>query len=933
MKILLIDGFSILNRAFYALPLLSNSEGEYTNAVFGFLNIFLKFLDEEKPDFVTVAFDLPQPTFRHEMYGAYKGKRKGMPDELCTQVPTLKVLLEKMGVVLASCVGYEADDVIGTLAVKAVAKGFRPVIVTGDRDLLQLASEEIKIRLPKTKAGKTEVEDYNAVQVLERYGVSPSAFVDVKALMGDTSDNIPGVPGIGEVTATKIIKAYGSLANAIAHVEEIKPKKAAENLAAFREQAILSRALAAIAIDAPVELELPEHGQVENFWNDEACEEISRLELKSIYRRIGGEMQMRQTDSWDGGSLGGVANDGNVSVSMSRLSVGIAPLREVAFERVRTMVEAREFFATLTQQNIGGAVFTLWDEDGAGTLFIVGVAIATGSYAVKYFHVGGELTIDRSCGDISEAELISVAKVWLECDSPKWVFDAKTEMRRFHRLGIKPRSITFDAMLAAYVLDATRPTASPCEIAEIYLKESAMSIEEILDNKGKRDKDRRTVASLDESTAADFAARSADIISRARSVMDEKLVANSQEKLFREIELPLAVELAEMEAVGIKVCRDTLVEFGEAMEKRLTALTVLIYDLADEEFNINSPQQLGEILFTKLGLKGGKKTTRGYSTAADVLEKLKSKHEIVPLILEYRAYAKLKSTYVEGMLPLIRNESSRIHSTFHQALTATGRLSSSEPNLQNIPVRTQLGRELRKAFVPESGCVFLDADYSQIELRLLAHMSGDATLIEAFRENQDIHRLTASQVLGILPEEVTSEQRDSAKAVNFGIVYGISAFGLSEDLKIPVKEAEKYIRGYFEKYPGVKRYLDETISRGKRDGFVSTLYNRRRALPELKSPNFNTRAFGERVAMNMPIQGTAADIIKLAMLNVSARLKQEELRTRIVLQVHDELLLEAPQEESDHVMHILKEEMERAADLQVPLAAEVNVGESWYATK
>ncbi|MCL2576948.1 MAG: DNA polymerase I [Defluviitaleaceae bacterium] len=900
MKILLFDGFSILNRAYYALPPLTNSAGEYTNAVFGFMNIFFKFLDEESPDFITVAFDLPQPTFRHEMYGAYKGTRKGMPDELRAQVPMLKTLLEKMGVTVASCAGYEADDVLGTLAIKSVARGLKTVIITGDRDMLQLASDEIKIRLPKTKAGKTEVEDYNAAQVLERYGVSPAAFVDVKALMGDTSDNIPGVPGIGEVTATKIIAAYGSLENAIAHTDEIKPKKAAENLAAFREQAILSRALAAIAIDAPVELELSEN-QIENFWNNEAYAEIMRLELKSLYKRFGG------------------------TATASSLS---AP-RKINLEKIETCEEVKKFFESLTEKNEDAAFFPLWDEDGTGTSFIVGFAIAPEKQTPKYIHIGGEITLGGIGGNITEAELIALAKPWLESYSPKYVYDAKSEIGRLRRFGIFANNITFDAMLAAYVLDATRQTQNPSDIAAIYLNEETPTLEEILDNKGKRIKDRRSIANLSEDAAAEFATRCAEIISRVRPLMEEKLVSNSQEKLFREIELPIACILAGIEEAGIKVNRATLTAFGAEMDKRLTALTALIYDFAGEEFNINSPQQLGEILFTKLGLQGGKKTTKGFSTAADVLEKLQTKHAIVPLILEYRAHAKLKSTYADGMLPLINPNTSRIHSTFHQALTATGRLSSAEPNLQNIPVRTQLGRELRKAFVPEDGCVFVDADYGQIELRLLAHISGDEVLIRAFRENQDIHRLTASQVLGIEPEDVTPEQRNNAKAVNFGIIYGISAFGLSEDLKISVKEAEKYINGYFKKYPGVKKYLDETITNAKKDGFVSTLYNRRRVMPELKSPNFNTRSFGERVAMNMPIQGTAADIMKVAMINVSKRL--ENLRTKIVLQVHDELLLESPTEESELVSHILKEEMERAAKLSVPLIADVNVGESWYA--
>jgi DNA polymerase-1 len=891
VKILLFDGYSILNRAFYALPLLTNSAGEYTNAVYGFLNMFFRFVDEEKPDYVTVAFDLPQPTFRHEMFGAYKGTRKGMPDELRAQVPTLRTLLEKMGVPIIACAGFEADDILGTLAIKAVQRGMMPVIITGDRDMLQLASEEIKIRLPKTKAGKTEVEDYNAAQVFEKYGVTPAAFVDVKALMGDSSDNIPGVPGIGEVTATKIIAEYGSLENAIAHVDEIKPKKASENLSEFREQAILSRRLAEIAINAPVELELTE----KNFCNEEARDEIKRLELKSLYKRF----------------------EGDIAVAK------IAETREVKFEVIKTRDEAEKFFCDLINSKDGAAFFPLWNDND----LLVGVAVANSK--VKYFHAGGEeITLDTV--DFSAEDLLSLAKPWLESDAPKFVFDAKSEVLKLRKHGISPKNITFDCMLAAYILDALHLNNNTGDIAANFLNEETPTIEEILDNKGKRVKDRRTIANLPEEIAAKYAASAADIIFRVRPLMEEKLSANNQRELFEKIELPLAFLLAEIEEIGIKINTATLAAFGEKLDTHLNALTLLIHDLAGENFNINSPQQLGEILFTKLGLRGGKKTTKGYSTAADVLEKLQGKHPIISAVLEYRAHAKLKSTYVDGMLPLVR-KNSRIHSTFHQALTATGRLSSAEPNLQNIPVRTPLGRELRKAFVADDGKAFLDADYSQIELRLLAHMSRDEVLINAFRENQDIHRLTASQVLGIAPEDVTPEQRNNAKAVNFGIVYGISAFGLAEDLKIPVKVAQAYIDGYFEKYPGVKKYLDETISRAKKDGFVATLYNRRRALPELKSPNFNTRSFGERVAMNMPIQGTAADIIKIAMLNVAARLSN--FKTKIVLQVHDELLLEAPTEELDAVRHILKEEMERAASLLVPLAVDVNVGESWYDTK
>ncbi|MCL1845786.1 MAG: DNA polymerase I [Defluviitaleaceae bacterium] len=923
MKILLFDGFSIMNRAFYALPPLTNSSGEFTNAIYGFLNIFFRFTDEERPDFVTVAFDLPVPTFRHEMYGAYKGTRKGMPDELRAQVPALKGLLEKMGVTLAQSAGFEADDVLGTLAVKAAAQGISPVIITGDRDMLQLASDKIKIRIPKTKAGKTLVEDYNAAEVLEKYGVTPAAFVDVKALMGDTSDNIPGVPGIGEVTATKIIAQFGTLENAIANAAEIKPKRASENLAEFREQAVLSRALAAISLDAPVELSLPDS---QDFFNEDAREEVRRLELKSLYKRFGFDGDKRKSPE---GPASNPPQGSKPPLTPDAREGSPRAAPALVYDVIKSREEAKEFFGNLVASGESAVFFPLREDEGD---FLVGLAIAVrdASAPAKYFHIGGELTLSGFDGELTEADLLAAAKPWLESDAAKLVFDAKNEIGWFGKFGIAPRNIMFDASLAAYVLDGLNPAKTPADIAATYLNEASPTIEEILDNKGKRAKDRKTVAGLPEEIAAKFAAGAADIIARAAPIMEKKLAENSQEKLLREIEMPLAFLLAEIEAAGIKVSKSALEAFGAELDKKIAVLTGLIHDFAGEEFNINSPAQLGEVLFGKLGLRGGKKTQKGYSTAADVLEKIKNAHPIVPLILQYRAYTKLNGTYVDGVLPLIRPKTSRIHSTFHQSLTATGRLSSAEPNLQNIPVRTELGRELRRAFVPAEGCVFVAADYSQIELRLLAHMSGDEVLIRAFREGEDIHLLTASQVFGVSPGEVTAEQRSNAKAVNFGIIYGISAFGLGEDLKIPTKEAESYIAGYFAKYPGVKKYLDETIDRAKTDGFVSTLYNRRRAVAELRSSNFNIRGFGERVAMNMPIQGTAADIIKIAMLNVSARLKREGLAAQIILQIHDELLLEVPTPETDGVVRILKEEMQNAAELSVPLVADVHAGGSWY---
>jgi len=899
-KILLFDGFSVLNRAFYALPLLSTSDGEYTNAVLGFMNIFLRFLDEEKPDFITVAWDLPQPTFRHQAYGAYKGTRKGMPDELRAQVPTLKNLLEKMEINMAECPGFEADDVIGTLATKAVDAGLVPVIISGDRDLLQLATDTIKIRLPKTKAGKTEVEDYFATDVMAKYGVTPKAYIDVKALMGDTSDNVPGVPGIGEVTATKIISTYGSLDAALENATDIKPKKAAENLVEFKEQALLSKMLVTITTDAPVELCLqPPH----QMWNANAHAEIKRLELKSLSKRFGSN-EMPQT------------------------------VRELTYKTINKPGEAQVFFSNLVNSEENTGVYLLWGETQ-----LVGMAVATQGGGITYIATDcGELSLFSEPG-IASNELLEMAKPWLEQagqkgqKGQKCIFDSKSEARRLHAHGICLQRNVSDAMLAAYVLNSLNPCKTPTDIAFIYLQETLQNLDDILDNKGKRSNVRRTTKDLPIEVAAKYAAGVADALLRAQPIIDKALEESGQTNLCYGIEHPVAAVLLDMELMGIKADRTVLTGYGDTLNQQLLQLTAAIYELAGEEFNINSPSQVGTILFEKLGLKGGKKTTQGYSTAAEILEKLADKHFIVPLILEYRAHAKLKSTYVDGLLPLINPTTLRIHSTFNQALTATGRLSSAEPNLQNIPVRVPLGRELRKAFVPREGHVFVDADYSQIELRLLAHMSGDQTLINAFREGQDIHRLTASQVLNIAPQDVTDEQRNNAKAVNFGIIYGMGAFGLSEDLKIPVKMAEEYIAGYFEKYPGVKKYMHTTIENAKNSGYVATMYNRRRAMPELHSANFNTRNFGERVAMNMPIQGSAADIIKIAMINVAARLKREGLETKLILQVHDELLLEAPLAEVEQIKHILKDEMENVAKLEVPLIADVNVGDSWYDTK
>jgi DNA polymerase-1 len=881
-KILFVDGFSILNRAFYALPPLTTAKGEHTGAIFGFISILLRFIDEEKPDYITVAFDLPVPTFRHERYGAYKGTRRSMPDELRAQVPVLKDLLAKMDLPPAECAGYEADDVIGTLTAKAETAGLQSIIVSGDRDMLQLATDTVCIRLPKTKAGKTEVETYYAADVLAKYGVTPAAYIDVKALMGDASDNIPGVPGIGEVTATKIIAAYGTLENAIANAADVKPKKAAENLMEYEGQAWVSQMLATIVTDAPVELALTPTGGI---WNGNALDELKRLELRQHVKRFAKEMEETGTTE----ELYEPPTEAN-------------PTEQVSIIADKSDVTA--FLSLVSKSSTGTAYYTIWDD-----AHIVGMGVAPAGQAPCYINLASILC---------EAGLPEALKNWLESDAPKWVCDSKEEMRRMRFYGITPRNLAFDAMLAAYTDDTLNTEKSLPDLAFEYLNEELPTVKDFLGKK--------TFSDLPVSDAAAFAAGYAKALSRIQPLIQVG-------DLYEKIERPLTAVLAEMENVGIQVDRDILTAYGEELTQRLTQLTDEIHKSAGEPFNIQSPRQLGVILFEKLGLRGGKKTKQGYSTAADVLERLRPAHPIISLVLEYRAHAKLKSTYIDGLLPLINPFTNRIHSTFHQALTATGRLSSAEPNLQNIPVRMPLGRELRKAFVPREGCLFVDADYSQIELRVLAHMSSDPVLIQAFKENADIHRITASQIFGVAPGDVTPTQRGNAKAVNFGIVYGISAFGFSEDLGIPIWEAEDYIAGYFVQYPRVKVFMDGCVQQAKENGYAATMFDRRRGLPELKSHNFNIRSFGARVAMNMPIQGTAADIIKIAMIRVAHRLQSEGLAARLILQVHDELLLEVPHSELEAVKQIVKTEMENAAELSVPLVADVSVGESWYETK
>ena len=883
-KIMLIDGNSIVNRAFYGVPLLTNKEGKYTNGVYGFLNILFKLLDEEHPDYLAVAFDLHAPTFRHKTFDGYKGTRKGMPEELREQMPLLKEVLQIMHIPIFEQEGYEADDILGTLSALAEKNDVLPVVVSGDRDLLQIAGEKLKVRIPKTKGGRTETEDYYAADVLEKYGVTPTEFIDMKALMGDASDNIPGVPGIGEKTAAKIIQQYHDIETAIAHAAEIKPKKASENLAEFQEQARLSKFLATIIRDMPLEWNA-ESLKIRNMFNEEAYELVKRLEFKSMFSRFEGAV------------------------------VTAEKKEEKAYKLVTDREGAEKIMASLKKGEVGYA-FVYDNEECQGLAL--------------YQEPLGGVWVEASMQLLMDDILRIFREFFVNTAYQKIGHDVKQDLKLLRGYGYEGFEVEFDTAIAAYILNATGSSYEYDDIANTFLNETYPSAEEVL-GKGRG---KKALVSLPDQERAAFAARQAEIFFRARKVMDEKLKENEQVSLFYDMEMPLIYVLADMEKYGIKVDKEALLAYQNLLDESLSGMTEEIYALAGEEFNINSPKQLGVILFEKMGMKGGKKTKTGYSTAADVLEKLRFEHPIVDKILNYRTLAKLKSTYADGLLAVMDMNTEKIYSTFNQTITATGRISSTEPNLQNIPVRLELGRELRKVFIPESDdYCFLDADYSQIELRVLAHIAGDESLIDAFQNNQDIHRMTASQVFHVPFEEVTPLQRSNAKAVNFGIIYGKGSFTLGQDLGISRKEAEDYINAYFARYPKIKGFMDDTIKNGAKNGYVSTLWNRRRAMPELQSSNFIQRAAGERAAMNMPIQGSAADIIKLAMIKVHKALKDGGFKSRLILQVHDELLIETYKDEKEAVAKILKENMEQAAELLVPLDVDVHEGASWFEAK
>ena len=877
-KLVLIDGHSILFRAFYGMPLgMTAPDGTHTNAVYGFLAILHKVIEEEKPDYLAVAFDLAAPTFRHKLYPAYKGTRQKAPEEFHEQVPVMKKLLTDMEIPVLTAEGWEADDILGTLARDAEMKGVGVSLISGDRDLLQIASAGTEIVIPKTRGGKTTYERYTPEIVKKTYGVTPEAFIELKALMGDTSDNVPGLPGVGPKTAQKIMETFGSIENAHNHVDEVKPPRASKAMKENWDQLLLSLDLVTIRTNAPVHFD-EEAMRLGNPYNEKSYEDFKRLGFTSL---------------------------------LGRFDMNRAPKApEFSFEEVSDLAEmASSFEKAAHEKKIG---VSLLEEDGK--IYAAGLAD------------GRSVRVFRTRGFITEADLLRYLGEAVSHAGQTACMNVKALLRHFPE--IQSTGNLFDAVVAAYLTDPLKSDWAYDSIASAFLKRTVPSEEELIGKKGLA----AAYADGKDEEISRLAAYMAAVALDSAGPLTQKLSALGMEKLFTDVEMPLTRTLASMENEGIICRRDELAKYGASLTARIDELTDLIYSEAGEEFNINSPKQLGNILFEKMHLTGGKKTKTGYSTAADVLEKLAPDYPIVANVLEYRTLAKLKSTYADGLAAFIK-EDGKIHTTFNQTITATGRLSSADPNLQNIPMREELGRLIRKCFYPAEGCVFVDADYSQIELRILAHMSGDEKLIEAYREAKDIHRITASQVFHTPFDEVTDLQRRNAKAVNFGIVYGISSFGLSQGLSISRREAQEYINQYFKTYPKIKTFLDGLVESAREKGYAVSLFGRIRPIPELKSKNYMQRSFGERAAMNSPIQGTAADIMKIAMNRVYARLRREVPEASLILQIHDELLVEAPEGKAEQVQTILTEEMKHAADLKVTLETDCHIGRNWYEAK
>lgn len=903
-KLLLIDGNSIANRAFYGImgsKMLTTKDGKYTNAVYGFLAIMFKISDDLNPDYMAVSFDLKAPTARHKMYEGYKANRHGMPDELAQQMPMIKDILTAMNIDIVQKEGYEGDDILGTLAKFGENQNLEVTILSGDRDTFQLATDKVTIRIPRTKAGKTETEDYDRKKVIEEYGLEPKALIEVKGLQGDSSDNIPGVPGIGPKTAISLIQKYGTIENLYKKIEagedDLKGKQK-ENIVQNKEMAILSRTLGEIDVNVPLEDTL-ENLKVEEWDKQKVLELFREWNFKRYIEKFNLE--------------GEADNKSEDKVDLKKLF------------KIREDISIKEVQDIVKSQNRIVFYLTLKDNTNSENIIkqdISGISVYNDESKEAYY-IKNE----------SEEFIAFLKEVFEDENVEKIGYELGKTYILLKQIGITMRNLKSDITVASYILD---PTVGKYPIDGLVEKYLELNINEYLEENGVKKEEQITLfdsagkqsdSTLCKSTFYVYA------ISRLSQILTEKLKEIEGFDLFNQIDMPTVEVLADMQWNGMHVEEKELTEFGQVLKDGLEVLTAEIYKIAGMEFNINSPKQLGEVLFEKMGLPVKKKTKLGYSTAEEVLEKLRSYSPIIDKILDYRQLSKLNSTYVEGLKLYINPKTKRIHSFFHQTITATGRISSTEPNLQNIPTRIEFGKRLRKVFKPDEGKIYIDADYSQIELRVLAHMSEDEHMIEAFEKGEDIHRQAAAKVLHKPQEEVTKEERSSAKAVNFGIVYGISEFGLGEQLGIGRKEAKKYIDQYLEEYSGIKKYMTDVVEEAKEKGYAKTMFNRRRYITELSSNNFMVREFGKRAAMNTPIQGTAADIMKIAMINVYRALKRAGLEAKIVLQVHDEMMIEAPIQEKERVKRILKENMESAANLKVPLVAEISEAENWYECK
>ena len=887
-KLVLIDGNSILNRAFYGImgsKMLMTEDGTYTNAVYGFLAILFKILDDINPEYVAVAFDLKAPTKRHELYKEYKATRKGMPEELASQLPIIKEILQAMNITIIEKEGYEADDILGTLGKYGEKQELEVVILTGDRDSFQLVSNHITVRIPRTKMGKTETEEYTKEKILEEYGLEPKKLIEVKGLMGDTSDNIPGVPGIGEKTALELIKKYNSIDELYQKIEKNEDDlkgKTREKIANNKELAILSRTLGTINTEVPLNISIDQLERKD--WNKEKVTEIfKKLRFQRFMERfhLESSVQEKIEEPFKSKKIESEEEKQNV---------------------INSIVENKRIFYYLSTEEVKEELI-----------------IKKKITAIHIYHE--KENIVYTSNKVEDFKEIFERRDILKCGDK-----LKQDYILLKQKQIQPENLMFDVSIAGYILNAISGKYKMEDLAEQFL---GIQIQSLITQDTKQQINLFEETEEKESNTGEIYTY---CIFHLYQKLIDKLKETEQLELFQTIEMPLVEVLADMQYTGMYVNKEELKSYGEELQKKLEEMTKKIYELAETEFNINSPKQLGEVLFEKLKLPVYKKTKSGYSTDVEVLEKLKSEHPIIEYLLEYRAVTKLKSTYVDGLIPYIDNQG-RIHSYFHQTVTATGRISSTEPNMQNIPTRTEMGKNLRKAFQAEKNHILVDADYSQIELRVLAHISNDKTMIEAFNHDEDIHTQAASKVFNIPVEEVTKELRSKAKAVNFGIVYGISDFGLGEQLNVSRKIAKEYIEQYLEKYKGIKHFMDNIIEIARKQGYVETLFKRKREIPELKSTNYMVRQFGNRVAMNTPIQGTAADIMKLAMIRVYELLKKENMKSKMILQVDDELLIETVPEEKDRVYQILKDCMENVIHLEVPLKIEISEGKNWCEAK